>query len=84
MHVSETSLSVGTGTRGRHFRRAFSLRSSGVTYESVAYQEFFAWSVATTKLEQSRRRPKRKQINKVRGLTKENKNSERRNNVVKL
>lgn len=41
-----------------------------------------AWSVTTTKLEQSRRRPKRKQINKVRGLTKENKNSERRNNVA--
>lgn len=44
--------------------------------------EFFAWSVTTTKLEQSRRRPKRKQINKVRGLTKENKNSEGRNNVA--
>ena len=82
MRVSETSLSVGTGTCDRHFRRAFFLRSSGVIYEIVAYQEFFAWSVATTKLEQSRRRRKRKQINELRGLTKENKNSESRNNTI--
>ena len=55
----------------------------GLFTKSSHIKNFFAWSVATTKLEQSRQLRKRKEINKVRGLTKQNKNSKRRNNVVK-
>ena len=39
---------MGTGTCGRRFRRVFFSLMSGVIYEIFAYQEFFAWSVATT------------------------------------